>query len=161
MKKKITIGSRGSKLALLYAQKVKEKIIETTNFTDQDVNIEKISTKGDEIQDTRLSDVGGKGLFSSSIELELQKNNNSLYGSDELINKYSREDVRYDIRFHLYPGISAVQTMGGNSVLIQIKKNKSLMFTSKGQKLFIEKSIFLAGNKILNNLCIKVSLLNL
>ena len=49
MKKKITIGSRGSKLALLYAQKVKEKIIEATNFTDQDVNIEKISTKGDEL----------------------------------------------------------------------------------------------------------------
>ena len=75
MKKKITIGSRGSKLALLYAQKVKEKIIEVTNFTDQDINIEKISTKGDEILDTRLSDVGGKGLFSSSIEKELQKNN--------------------------------------------------------------------------------------
>ena len=75
MKKKITIGSRRSKLALLYAQKVKEKIIEVTNFIDQDINIEKISTKGDEILDTRLSDVGGKGLFSSSIEQELQKNN--------------------------------------------------------------------------------------
>ena len=58
MKKKITIGSRGSKLALLYAQKVKQKIIEVTNFTDQDINIEKISTKGDEILNTRLSDVG-------------------------------------------------------------------------------------------------------
>ena len=75
MKNKIKIGSRGSKLALLYAQKVKEKIIEVTDFTDQDVNIEKISTKGDQIQDIRLSDVGGKGLFSSSIEHELQKNN--------------------------------------------------------------------------------------
>jgi len=30
MKKKIKIGSRGSKLALLYAQKVKDKIIEVT-----------------------------------------------------------------------------------------------------------------------------------
>ena len=75
MKNKIKIGSRGSKLALLYAQKVKEKIIEVTDFTDQDVNIEKISTKGDQIQDIRLSDIGGKGLFSSSIEKELQKNN--------------------------------------------------------------------------------------
>ena len=75
MKKKIKIGSRGSKLALLYAQKVKEKIIEITDFIDQDINIEKISTKGDELQDTRLSDVGGKGLFSSSIEQELQNNN--------------------------------------------------------------------------------------
>ena len=54
MKKKITIGSRGSKLALLYAQKVKEKIIEATKFIDQDINIKKISTKGDEIQDCLL-----------------------------------------------------------------------------------------------------------
>ena len=53
MKKKIKIGSRGSKLALLYAQKVKEKIIETTDFVEQDINIEKIVTKGDEIQDIR------------------------------------------------------------------------------------------------------------
>ncbi len=75
MKKKIKIGSRGSKLALLYAQKVKDKIIEVTNFADEDVFIEKISTKGDEIKDMRLSEVGGKGLFSSSIEQELQKNN--------------------------------------------------------------------------------------
>ena len=75
MKKKIKIGSRGSKLALLYAQKVRDKIIETTNLDDEDIFIEKISTKGDEIQDMRLSEVGGKGLFSSSIEQELQKNN--------------------------------------------------------------------------------------
>tara|TARA_B100000900_G_scaffold40374_1_gene30268 strand:- start:3 stop:920 length:918 start_codon:yes stop_codon:yes gene_type:complete len=75
MKKNIKIGSRGSKLAILYAQKVKEKIIKATDFVDKDINIKKISTKGDEIQDIRLSDVGGKGLFSSSIEKELQENN--------------------------------------------------------------------------------------
>ena len=74
MKNKITIGSRGSKLALLYAQKVKSRIIEKTDFNSNDIIIKKISTKGDEIQDIRLSDVGGKGLFSSSIEQELQKN---------------------------------------------------------------------------------------
>ena len=34
------------------------------------------------------------------------------------------------LRFHLYPGIRAVKTMGGNSVLIQINKNKSLIFTN-------------------------------
>ena len=74
MKKKITIGSRRSKLALLYAQKVKSRILEETGFNENDIVIKKISTKGDEIQDIRLSDVGGKGLFSSSIEQELQKN---------------------------------------------------------------------------------------
>ena len=34
----------------------------------------------------------------------------------------------YSIRFHLYPGINAVQTMGKNSILIQIEKN-NLIFT--------------------------------
>ena len=46
---------------------------------------------------------------------------------------------KYSIRFHLYPGISAVQTMGGKTILIQVKKNKSLMFTTNGDNLSIEK----------------------
>ena len=72
MNRKITIGSRGSKLATLYAQKAKDKIVKTTDFSDEDVVIKKITTKGDEFQDVRLSEVGGKGLFSSNIEKELQ-----------------------------------------------------------------------------------------
>ena len=75
MNKRITIGSRGSKLALLYAQKAKDKIIENTNLVDGDIIIKPITTKGDQVKDTRLSDVGGKGLFSSNIEKELQDNN--------------------------------------------------------------------------------------
>ncbi|MDC6482673.1 hydroxymethylbilane synthase [Candidatus Pelagibacter sp.] len=73
MNKKITIGSRGSKLALIYAQNAKDKIIQNTNLNDEDILIKEITTKGDQIQDVRLSEVGGKGLFSSSIEKELQK----------------------------------------------------------------------------------------
>ena len=72
MKKKITIGSRGSNLALLYAQKAKETIIQNTNLSDNDIVIKKITTKGDQVKDTRLSEFGGKGLFSSNIEKELK-----------------------------------------------------------------------------------------
>ena len=75
MSRKIIIGSRGSKLAMLYAEKAKEKIIKTTDFSSEDVVIKKITTKGDEFQDVRLSEVGGKGLFSSNIEKELQDKN--------------------------------------------------------------------------------------
>ena len=63
----------------------------------------------------------------------------------------------YDIRFHLYPGINAVQTMGKNSILIQVEKNKSLIFTSNGDDLILEKSIFLGRNQIINNFCITIS----
>ena len=72
MKSKIIIGSRGSKLALIYAQNAKDKIIQNTNLNTEDVVIKEITTKGDQVQDIRLSEVGGKGLFSSSIEKELQ-----------------------------------------------------------------------------------------
>ena len=75
MEKKITIGSRGSNLALLYAQKAKDTIIQNTNLNDNDIVIKKITTKGDQVKDTRLSEFGGKGLFSSNIEKELKNKN--------------------------------------------------------------------------------------
>ena len=75
MRKKIIIGSRGSKLALIYAQQAKDKIIENTDLGNEDILIKSITTKGDEVQDIRLSELGGKGLFSSNIEKELQLKN--------------------------------------------------------------------------------------
>jgi hydroxymethylbilane synthase len=70
--KKIIIGSRGSKLALIYAEKAKEKILSyAKNFGIEEVTIKKIVTKGDQVQGKRLSEVGGKGLFSKNIEVEL------------------------------------------------------------------------------------------
>ena len=47
--------------------------------------------------------------------------------------------------------------MGGNSVLIKISKNKSLIFTAKDEILEIEKSVFLGGKKMLDNACITIS----
>ena len=75
MSKKIIIGSRGSKLALLYAQMAKDKIIENTELEDDDILIKPITTKGDLVKDKRLSEFGGKGLFSSNIEKELLNKN--------------------------------------------------------------------------------------
>ena len=73
MGKKIIIGSRGSKLALIYAQIAKDKIIKNNNLDTEDILIKEIKTQGDQFQDIRLSEVGGKGLFSSSIEKELKE----------------------------------------------------------------------------------------
>ncbi len=73
--KKIIIGSRGSKLALIYAEKAREKILTyAKDFGIEEVTIKKIVTKGDQVQDKRLSEVGGKGLFSKTIEVELLDN---------------------------------------------------------------------------------------
>ena len=65
--KKIIIGSRGSKLALIYAERAKAKILEFCS----EVEIKKITTTGDINQKDRLSEIGGKGLFSKQIENEL------------------------------------------------------------------------------------------
>jgi len=73
MNKKIIIGSRGSKLALIYAQIAKDQIIQNTSLKSEDILIKEITTKGDQIQNVRLSEVGGKGLFSTNIEKELQE----------------------------------------------------------------------------------------
>ena len=47
--------------------------------------------------------------------------------------------------------------MGKNTILIQLEKNKSLLFTSNGENLILEKSIFLGRNQIVNNFCITIS----
>jgi len=64
---KIIIGSRGSELALIYAEKARAKILKFC----PEVEIKKITTTGDINQKDRLSEIGGKGLFSKQIENEL------------------------------------------------------------------------------------------
>ena len=68
-KKKIIIGSRGSRLALIYADRAKNEILKV--HSAQDIEIKSITTEGDKILDRRLSENGGKGLFCKKIEEEL------------------------------------------------------------------------------------------
>ena len=65
---KFIVGTRGSKLALIYTEKVMKFL---KNVSSTDIEIKKIVTSGDENQKDRLSNIGGKGLFSKKIETEL------------------------------------------------------------------------------------------
>ena len=89
--------------------------------------------------------------------ISIDKINNKIVGEDRLVRKIINPKIKYDIRFHLYPGLSAVQTLGGNTLLIQINKNKALLFSTKEKNLKIEKSIFFGGQKVLDNYCILIS----
>tara|TARA_B110000285_G_scaffold208505_1_gene248766 strand:- start:3060 stop:4715 length:1656 start_codon:yes stop_codon:yes gene_type:complete len=91
--------------------------------------------------------------------IKMDKKNSNLFGQDNLIStdENKKRLNMYTIRFHLYPGINAVQTIAKNSILIKIEKNKSLIFTTSAGNLILEKSIFLGGNKIINNFCITIS----
>ncbi len=90
-------------------------------------------------------------------EIYLDVENNKLKGIDHIFKKSDGIPVRYVFRFHLNPELNAVKTMSGNSALIQISKNKSLIFTIQEENIEIEKSVYLGGKKILDNTCITIS----
>ncbi|GAB6076540.1 hydroxymethylbilane synthase [Desulfurobacterium crinifex] len=63
---KIRIGTRKSKLALWQSEWVKEQI--EKKFPEVEVELVKITTKGDKILDVPLAKIGDKGLFTKEIE---------------------------------------------------------------------------------------------
>ncbi len=71
-RKKIVIGSRGSKLALIQANWVKSQLEESN--PDIKFSIEKFKTKGDKLTDAPLSRLGGTGLFTKELENALLDN---------------------------------------------------------------------------------------
>ncbi len=67
----IRIGTRGSRLALVQAELVRDRLVEAHGLARDDFELVVISTRGDREQDRSLSEIGGKGLFCSEIEREL------------------------------------------------------------------------------------------
>ena len=117
MKKKIIIGSRGSKLALIYAQIAKDKIIKNNNLNTEDVVIKEIKTQGDQVQDVRLSEVGGKGLFSSSIEKELK-------------------EKKIDIAVHALKDLPVIGTEGlKTNIFLERNDPREILITKDNKKL--------------------------
>jgi hydroxymethylbilane synthase len=117
MVKKIIIGSRGSKLALLYAQKAKDQIIEKTNLSKNDIEIKSITTKGYQVKNTRLSDIGGKGLFSTEIEKELENKN-------------------IDIAVHALKDMPAIETSGlQTDTFLERNDPREILITTNKKKL--------------------------
>lgn len=69
----LRIGTRGSPLALAQAEEVRRRLAEAHAdlAPEEAVEIRVIKTSGDRIQDRRLSEIGGKGLFTKEIEEDL------------------------------------------------------------------------------------------
>ncbi len=63
---KVTIATRGSKLALWQANHIKDRI--EAQYPGTTVELLQIKTTGDKILDVPLAKVGGKGLFVKEIE---------------------------------------------------------------------------------------------
>ena len=127
MNKKITIGSRASKLALVYAQNAKDRIVQNTNLNYKDITIKEITTKGDQVQDVRLSEVGGKGLFSTNIEKELQ-------------------DKKIDIAVHALKDMPAIETDGlRTDTFLERNDPREILITRDKKKLKELKSEAIIG----------------
>ena len=105
MNNKIIIGSRGSKLSLAYANKVKNLISSFDPSIEKKITIETIKTSGDLFKDKKISEIGGKNLFCKEIE-------------DKLIKK------EIDIAVHSLKDMDSIETKG---LVIQayLKRNDS------------------------------------
>ena len=90
-------------------------------------------------------------------EIYFDKENSCLKGIDHVFKTKDGYPIRYAFRFHINPELSVVKTMSGNSALIQISKNKSLIFSVANENLEVEKSIFFGGKKIIDSSCITIS----
>lgn len=65
----LRIGTRGSPLALYQANETRRRLLAAhPALAPEAVTIEVIKTTGDKIQDRKLAEAGGKGLFTKEIE---------------------------------------------------------------------------------------------
>lgn len=115
MKKKLTIATRGSQLALIQSNMIKDWIISKNPDIEVELNI--IKTTGDKILDSPLSKVGGKGLFVKEIE-------ESLLSKESDLAVHSMKDVPTELPEGLHI-IAVGKRESPNDVLIS-NKYKSL-----------------------------------
>ncbi len=88
--------------------------------------------------------------------LEFFVENDRLVGSDKIISKKHLLTKKFDIRFHMLPGVKLTKTLDNKTVLIEIE-NSGWKFSANCETINIESGIYF-GNKNLSqenqNICI-------
>ncbi len=120
---KISIGTRGSKLALWQAEWVKAEIQKIDPGID--VRLIKIKTTGDMILDVPLAQVGGKGLFVKEIEESILRN-------DVDIAVHSMKDVPTDFPVGLHLSAICEREDPRDAFISQIQNSKFKIQNFKG-----------------------------
>lgn len=85
MQQKLTIGSRGSPLAMVQAKDVQKRLAKALSCSLDDIPIVKFTTSGDKLRG-RLSEFGGKGLFVKELD-------EALHNGDIDLAVHSMKDV--------------------------------------------------------------------
>ena len=70
---RLVLGTRGSRLARIQSEFVADRLRQ--GYPGLVVELVVIKTKGDEILDTALSEIGDKGLFTKEIEQQMLDGN--------------------------------------------------------------------------------------
>ena len=86
--RKLVIATRASRLALWQAEHVQARLLAL--YPGTQVELLKLSTRGDEILDRSLAKIGGKGLFIKELE-------NALLDGRADLAVHSLKDVPVDI----------------------------------------------------------------
>lgn len=120
-KNKFTIATRGSMLALWQANHIKGSI--EKEHPDIEIELLKIKTTGDKIQDVPLAQVGGKGLFVKEIEEALMD------GRADLA-VHSLKDVPTDLPHGL--GLAAITRREDARDALIARGNESIMTLPQG-----------------------------
>lgn len=65
------LGTRGSPLALIQANMVRDALIAAHGWAGEDVAIVPVTTTGDRVQDRALAEIGGKALWTKELDRAL------------------------------------------------------------------------------------------
>ncbi len=134
---KIIIGTRASQLAQIYTEKV---INDLKKVSSTHLETKKIVTSGDENQKDRLSNIGGKGLFSKKIEIELINNNIDI-AVHALKDMPSIETEGLITNFYLKRNSPNEIFISNNNINFQDLKPNSIIGTSSYRREYQLKSI--------------------
>jgi len=134
---KFIIGTRGSQLAQIYTEKV---INHLKKVSSTHIETKKIVTSGDENQKDRLSNIGGKGLFSKKIEIELINHNIDI-AVHALKDMPSIETEGLITNFYLKRNSPNEIFISNNNINFQDLKSNSIIGTSSYRREYQLKSI--------------------
>ena len=134
---KFIIGTRGSQLAQIYTEKV---INHLKKISSTHIETKKIVTSGDENQKDRLSNIGGKGLFSKKIEIELINHNIDI-AVHALKDMPSIETEGLMTNFYLKRNSPNEIFISNNNINFQDLKPNSIIGTSSYRREYQLKSI--------------------
>ena len=134
---KFIIGTRGSQLAQIYTEKV---INHLKKVSSTHIETKKIVTSGDENQKDRLSNIGGKGLFSKKIEIELINKNIDI-AVHALKDMPSIETEGLITNFYLKRNSPNEIFISNNNINFQDLKPNSIIGTSSYRREYQLKSI--------------------